>query len=435
MNGRTNRIRITILILLTLSFLVLMPITLANDQIVISFDPDPGNPPEINLLAPADGATGQPTTVTLSAEVYDETNDPVDVYFYDATDDSLIGVDYDVPSDWSTASVVWSGLSNGQTYLWYAIARVHGYSTKSATWDFKTVKSSPPSGDDGGGGGGFIPMPPNQDPIAKITAPTIGYVNETLVFYGYYSIDKDGYLIGYQWDFDGDGEYETGWLEDLLITHNFSSPGNYTVVLQVKDDDGAINTSEPHTIQIIELEEPLQLPFPVTNGPFYAYTNDIIRLSSEGSYDPDGIIVNYTWNFGDGNKSYLENPNHSYSEPGNYTIILTVKDNDNLTNSVSTKAVIIDERERPPAKDDQPFMLILFLIIVIIATIIILIIRSKTYKFTMLVEKTGKLKQKHEDAKEKEDIHSKVDRELDQHSTLESKVDQVLSDLEERKSR
>jgi PKD repeat protein len=248
-----------------------------------------------------------------------------------------------------------------------------------------------------------------------------------VIFYAYYSEDYDGYIVGYQWDFENDGHYETGWLEDLLITHKFTTPGNKTIRLQVKDDDGAITTSEPFVIRIIELDEALQLPLPVTNGPFYAYTNDVIRLSSDGTHDPDGVIVNYTWNFGDGNKSYLENPNHSYAESGNYTIILTVVDNDNLSNSVSTKAIIIDERERPPPEDEQPLMLILFIIMAIVATIVIMIIRSKTYNFTVLVEK--------KDKKRKEDINSKVDRELEKHTKLESKVDKVLSDLDKKNPR
>jgi len=37
-----------------------------------------------------------------------------------------------------------------------------------------------------------------------------------------------------------------------------------------------------------------------------------------------GKITNYTWNFGDGNRSYEKNPVHSYSSEGNYTVTLTV---------------------------------------------------------------------------------------------------------------
>lgn len=37
-----------------------------------------------------------------------------------------------------------------------------------------------------------------------------------------------------------------------------------------------------------------------------------------------GSITNWTWNFGDGTKSYEQNPSHAYENPGNYTVTLTV---------------------------------------------------------------------------------------------------------------
>jgi len=52
------------------------------------------------------------------------------------------------------------------------------------------------------------------------------------------------------------------------------------------------------------------------------------------SFDSDGFIINYTWDFGDGNISYERNPVHEYSSSGNYTITLAVKDNDGDTDNM-----------------------------------------------------------------------------------------------------
>lgn len=61
-----------------------------------------------------------------------------------------------------------------------------------------------------------------------------------------------------------------------------------------------------------------------------------VNFSSQGSYDPDGTIVSYAWNFGDGTPSSNQaNPSHVYSNAGNYTATLTVTDNDGATNSSS----------------------------------------------------------------------------------------------------
>lgn len=48
---------------------------------------------------------------------------------------------------------------------------------------------------------------------------------------------------------------------------------------------------------------------------------------TDTSTDPDGTIVSWGWNFGDGNVSSSQNPTHTYTNPGSYTVQLTVQDN------------------------------------------------------------------------------------------------------------
>lgn len=50
--------------------------------------------------------------------------------------------------------------------------------------------------------------------------------------------------------------------------------------------------------------------------------------SSSDSLDPDAVIVSYKWNFGDGTVEMGKIVDHSYSSAGNYTVTLTVIDND-----------------------------------------------------------------------------------------------------------
>jgi parallel beta-helix repeat protein len=58
-----------------------------------------------------------------------------------------------------------------------------------------------------------------------------------------------------------------------------------------------------------------------------------VQFSSGGSYDPDGTIVGYAWNFGDGNTSTEANPIHTYTDAGTYQATLTVTDDDGATGS------------------------------------------------------------------------------------------------------
>jgi len=273
----------------------------------------------------------------------------------------------------STVYWTYSQASSYSTTYWWRVMVDDGTYNTTATFNF-TVEEEPESPPPPSPGGGSYTPPPNKHPIANITGPNTGYVNQTLVFYAYYSYDPDGYITGYRWDFKNDGVYDTDWLDDLIITCNYSSSGNYTVRLQVMDDDDAVTTSNPHNISIIQLESSLQLPIPKINGPYNGYTNENISFSSNGSYDSDGTIINYTWDFGDGNNSYLEDPVHSYAEPKNYTVILTVTDNDNLSNTTITKAIIIDKEIEEPEEKELPLMCLPILLIIIIATILVLIL-------------------------------------------------------------
>ncbi len=56
-------------------------------------------------------------------------------------------------------------------------------------------------------------------------------------------------------------------------------------------------------------------------------------FNASASYDPDGWIVEYTWNFGDGKTTTVTDPITTYSYPldGNYTVELTVTDNSGST--------------------------------------------------------------------------------------------------------
>ena len=53
----------------------------------------------------------------------------------------------------------------------------------------------------------------------------------------------------------------------------------------------------------------------------------VVNFDATGSFDPDGSIVNYAWDFGDGNNGTGVSPTHIYAALGTYTVTLTVTDN------------------------------------------------------------------------------------------------------------
>ncbi len=66
------------------------------------------------------------------------------------------------------------------------------------------------------------------------------------------------------------------------------------------------------------------------------------------SYDPDGQIVSYVWDFGDGDNSTEPNPIHTYNDAGTYTATLTVTDIDDATDSTTTQIQVTTAVNQQP---------------------------------------------------------------------------------------
>ena len=64
-----------------------------------------------------------------------------------------------------------------------------------------------------------------------------------------------------------------------------------------------------------------------------------VPFSSNGSSDPDGDVLQYAWDFGDGEISSEQNPFHSYRAAGRYTVTLRVSDA--FATSVATAVAVI----------------------------------------------------------------------------------------------
>lgn len=168
-------------------------------------------------------------------------------------------------------------------------------------------------------------------PVAQANGPYSASVGNAITFSSGGSIDNDGSIVSYSWNF-GDGSSSTA----ANPTHTYQAAGSYTATLTVTDNAG--NTASDTAAATISGNT--QAPTANANGPYSANVNQAISFSAAGSTDADGTITNYLWNFGDGQTSTQENPSHAYSAAGSFTATLTVTDNDGLTGS-STAPVSI----------------------------------------------------------------------------------------------
>lgn len=94
----------------------------------------------------------------------------------------------------------------------------------------------------------------------------------------------------------------------------------------------------------------------VNQPPTAAFATDVTDLSvtvdGAESDDPDGEIVSYAWNFGDTSQSTGVEADHTYDEPGTYTITLTVTDDDGSTDAQSHQVTVTASNVAPTAGFD-----------------------------------------------------------------------------------
>ncbi|SFM28266.1 PKD domain-containing protein [Methanolobus profundi] len=121
----------------------------------------------------------------------------------------------------------------------------------------------------------------------------------------------------------------------LLWTPDTTQVGQHS--LEVTVTDGYLNDTKVLTIDVFPSDLP---PVAYTNGPYVVRAGKKFKFSSTGSYDPDGTIMSYTWDLGDGSTAIGPEPFHTYSTAGVYTVTLTVMDNaGNIGTDVTTVTV------------------------------------------------------------------------------------------------
>jgi len=182
-----------------------------------------------------------------------------------------------------------------------------------------------------------IGAPPNLPPIAIFTesAETVS-TGEIISFNASESYDPDGDIISYFWDFD-DGTNAT---DVILVEHAYADNGVYVVTLTVTDDDGS-------TATVTSIKAVLNRP-PVSSFTVSAptvQTGETVHFDASGSKDPDGHIICYVWNFGDGTSAVGVSVSHAYENNGDYMVTLTVIDDDGATSSISAVETVLN---RPP---------------------------------------------------------------------------------------
>jgi len=160
------------------------------------------------------------------------------------------------------------------------------------------------------------------------------------------STDADGKIVSWLWEFEtGSTQFYNPQTYQKIISHTFLKSGTYPVKLTVTDDGNLTNT---YILDIIvKNNAPVAI---LTASPNSALSQTQVSFFGNTSYDIDGTIAKYAWDFGDlttiSQGAAIET--HTYVKPGTYKASLTVTDN--LGDSSTTNLFINVINRSPVAK-------------------------------------------------------------------------------------
>jgi len=143
------------------------------------------------------------------------------------------------------------------------------------------------------------------------------------------SEDLDGVIVSWLWDF---GDENTSNEQNPI--HRYADDGTYYVNLTVLDDDGETNIAQKSVVVskgVVVGDVPPAANF--TFSPANPTDSEFVYFTDTST--DDGSISSWYWDFGDGNISYEQNPEHKYLLPGTYPVSLTVTDNDGLNSTIT----------------------------------------------------------------------------------------------------
>lgn len=229
-------------------------------------------------------------------------------------------------------------LSNGNHnyYYNYRVANINLRLPSSGTYSGPTVKAT------------------NLPPEAVITLPSDGEFFEhgqNIVLRGDKSSDPDGDILTYNWSSNMTG---------LISVQPFANVstltiGKHIIALTVMDPVGGWDRAYVNITILPSAANHVPVII-IAQGDFVKEVGEMVIIDASKSYDDDGSIVRWSFDWGDGSNVTEQGTGlagHTYDKADSYLVTITVRDNKHATN-VTKVSVIIEEkgkRPEPPPPD------------------------------------------------------------------------------------
>ena len=152
-------------------------------------------------------------------------------------------------------------------------------------------------------------------------------------------------------EWEADCDY---WIEVYPSSGSLSGGDYYEVEVEIDTSyleggesyDGYIyltsNGGDGEVCVEVEIDGSPPIYSPVASFTYLPQSPSTIMFDASRSYDPDGSIIEYKWDFGGGVAGTGITYNHTYIANGTYNVKLTVMDNDNLTDTFTCNVSIIN---------------------------------------------------------------------------------------------
>ncbi len=180
---------------------------------------------------------------------------------------------------------------------------------------------------------------PNQPPVADAGGPYTGPEGSPVILDASSSTDLDNNIVEYAWDLDNDNVYEATGIT-AQVTYNDN--GAFQVGLKVTDVYGETSTDIAEVIiaNVLPVVDTLNIPDSVNAGDSFSVNADF----SDPGLD-DTFTAVWDWGNGETSAGILSNRavtgSYAYSSAGNYTVTLTITDDDGGEGSQSASITVI----------------------------------------------------------------------------------------------
>lgn len=172
----------------------------------------------------------------------------------------------------------------------------------------------------------------NESPVARFDySPSAPETGTPVVVDATNSSDADGDIVAYRWRFKG----SLGWdATGPKQQYTYPSGGNYTITLEVEDDDGNTDTVS-RRLYVASTGKPPVARYSINESKLVVGEQITFSANASEALDPNASITDYDWQVSDGRSYSTEDITINFESAGNYTLDLTVSDSKGRTDTTS----------------------------------------------------------------------------------------------------